>query len=189
MQNVELYFWDGEQEGRVPPADPDPLPEFYRTRYRTAKVDRVRLQALGSAALLKEHLGVTSDDQLVRDEHGRIALREDPRHCCLSHSGVVTVLAVSDGPVGVDLERIQTVSEPTVSRVYPASFQKEMEGLEGEARDEMFTRLWTKLEAALKLDGRGLTAPRTEYEDILARCEITSKQVGDRFVSIAVPKE
>lgn len=183
--SVELFFYDAEQEGDVTEAQIAEFPTFYEERYRAAKVDTVRQQAAGSALLLKEHFSVTADEQLVRGEHGQLSVKDDPRFLCLSHSGPLTVLAVSDEAVGVDLERIHTISEPTVHRVFPPSFQGELESVEGEERDATFTRLWTRLEAALKLDGRGLTAPRAEFEDILSRYDITTKQIGSYYLSVA----
>ncbi len=187
--DVELFFYDAEQEGDVSEETAAMFPAYYADRFRSARVDSVRQQAAGSALLLKEYFGVTSDEQLIRGEHGQLSVKGDPRSLCLSHSGPVTVLAVSDEPVGVDLERIHAVSDPTVRRVFPPEFQAEMEAASEEDRDETFTRLWTRLEAALKLDGRGLTAPRTEFGKILERYEITTKQIGDHFLSIAVPNK
>ena len=186
--SVELFFYDAEAEGDVSEETAALFPAYYAERYCFAKVDTVRQQAAGSALLLKEHFGVTSDDQLVRGDHGQLSVKDDPRFLCLSHSGPLTVLAVSDEPVGVDLERIHTVSEPTVRRVFPPSFQAEMEGVEGEERDEAFTRLWTRLEAALKLDGRGLTAPRSEFEEILKQYDIMTRQIRDHYLSVTTKK-
>ncbi len=185
MEHVSLYFYDAETERDVPEEEVARFPTLYRDRWRSAKVETVRRQAEGSARLLRQHFGVTSDEQLDRGEHGALSVKDDPRHLCLSHAGPVTVLAVSEAPVGVDLERIHTTSEPTVSRLFPPSFRQEMEGLEGEARDEAFTRLWTRLEAALKVDGRGLTAPRDEFESILAKVDLRTERMGDYYVSVA----
>ena len=51
-----------------------------------------------------------------------------------------------------------------------------------------FFRLWTRLEAALKADGRGLTAPRPEFEEILERYDIETEQRNDLIWSIATEK-
>lgn len=182
-----LYFYDAETAGDVPEELIAQFPASYRTRYRDANVETVRMQAVGSALLLKEHFGVTSDEQLVRGEHGQLRVRYDPRHLCLSHSGPVTVLAIDEGPVGVDLEHLHETSEPTVRRLFPPSFRTELEGKEDEERDETFTRLWTRLEAALKADGRGLSAPREDIEDILTRYDIQTEKIGDYYVSVATP--
>lgn len=51
-----------------------------------------------------------------------------------------------------------------------------------------FFHLWTRLEAALKADGRGLTAPRPEFEEILERYDIETEQRSDLIWSIATEK-
>ena len=187
MTVAHLYFYDAETEGDVPEEVVAQFPAYYAARCRGANADTVRMQAAGSALLLKEHFGVTSDEQLVRGDHGQLSVKGDPRHLCLSHSGPVTVLAIAETPVGVDLERVHETSEPTVRRLFPPAFRQELEGREGEERDETFTRLWTRLEAALKADGRGLTAPREDFESILAQYDIQTEKTGDCYVSVATP--
>ena len=45
-----------------------------------------------------------------------------------------------------------------------------------------FFHLWTRLEAALKADGRGLTAPRPEFEEILERYDIDEfEEILERY--------
>lgn len=187
---TQLYFWDAETATDYPPGEAElrAFPTFYEKRYREAKAEPVRQQACGSAILLAIHLGVTSDDQLERGEHGQLTLRKDPRHICLSHSGPVTVLAVSDAPVGVDLEHLRDIPDAIVRRFFPESFRTELEAAPEDAKPETFFRLWTRLEAALKADGRGLTAPRAEFETILSQYDLSTEQDGDLLWSIATPK-
>lgn len=189
-QNVQLYFWDAEQSADWPPteAQVDSFPTSYATRYREAKAEPVRQQACGSAFLLAMHLGVTSDEQLKRGEHGQLSLVGDPRHICLSHSGPVTVLAVSDRPVGVDLERVTEERPHIADRFFPESFRRELDAAPEDRKPETFFRLWTRLEAVLKLDGRGLTAPRSEFEEILECYDITTTRRDDLICSIATEK-
>ncbi|MBQ1528672.1 MAG: 4'-phosphopantetheinyl transferase superfamily protein [Clostridia bacterium] len=188
--NVQLYFWNAEQSADWPPteAQVDSFPTSYATRYREAKAESVRQQACGSAFLLAMHLGVTSDEQLERGEHGQLSLTEDSRHICLSHSGPVTVLAVSDDPVGVDLEHVTEERPSIANRFFPESFRQELEDAPAEERTLTFFHLWTRLEAALKADGRGLTAPRPEFEESLERYDIETEQRNDLIWSIATEK-
>lgn len=188
--DVKLFFWDAEQSPDWPPTEEQlhTFPALYAKRYREAKAESVRQQACGSAFLLAMHLGVTSDDQLLRGEHGQLSLRDDPRYLSLSHSGPVTVLAVSDKPVGVDLEQVREVPEVIARRFFSESMKEELEAAPEETKPETFFRLWTCLEAALKADGRGLTAPRSEFDDILAQYDLATEQDGDLIWSIATTK-
>lgn len=185
--DVKLYFWDAEQSSDWPPTEEQvaSFPASYVKRYREAKAESVRQQACGSAFLLAMHLGVRSDEQLERGAHGKLMLKNDPRFFCLSHSGPVTVLAVSDRPVGVDLEHVTEERPSIANRFFPESFRQELEDAPAEERTLTFFRLWTRLEAALKLDGRGLTAPRSEFESILERYDISTTQRDDLIWSIA----
>ena len=185
--DVKLYFWDAEQSSDWPPTEEQvaSFPASYSKRYREAKAESVRQQACGSAFLLAMHLGVRSDEQLERGAHGKLMLKNDLRFFCLSHSGPVTVLAVSDRPVGVDLEQVREVPEAIVRRFFTDAMRAEWDTAPEEQRTETFFLLWTRLEAALKLDGRGLTAPRSEFESILERYDISTTQRDDLIWSIA----
>ncbi|MBQ2436625.1 MAG: 4'-phosphopantetheinyl transferase superfamily protein, partial [Clostridia bacterium] len=134
------------------------------------------------------HLGITSDEQLERGAHGKPSMQDDPPFFNLSHSGAVTVLAVSDAPVGVDLEHIADVRESVARRFFPEAFRQELDAAPEDQRPETFFRLWTRLEAALKLDSRGLTAPRSEFGEILERYDIQTEQRDDLIWSIATEK-
>lgn len=184
---THLYFWDAEQSPDWPPTEEQlqTFPEGYAKRYREAKAEPIRQQACGSAFLLAMYLGVSSDDQLIRGEHGQLSLRDDTRYISLSHSGPVTVLAVSDKPVGVDLEHITDVPDAIARRFFSETMKAELEAAPEETKPETFFRLWTRLEAALKADGRGLTAPRSEFESILARYDLSTGRDGDLIWSIA----
>ena len=115
-------------------------------------------------------------------------MQDDPPFFNLSHSGAVTVLAVSDAPVGVDLEHITEPRESVARRFFPEPFQQELDAAPEENRPETFFRLWTRLEAALKLDSRGLTAPRSEFESVLAQYDLSTDREGDLLWSIATEK-
>lgn len=70
----------------------------------------------------------------------------DDLHFSLSHSGSWAVCAISDTPIGVDIERPRTMGK--IVRLFPNA----------RTQDDIL-RLWTAKEAYLKLLGRGLTVP------------------------------
>ena len=78
----------------------------------------------------------------------------------LSHSGGCALLAMSDGDVGADLERLRPAPMRTAGRVFaPEELDWLAAGEDGDAR---FFTLWTLKEALLKAAGRGLTQPLQE---------------------------
>ncbi|MCI8537367.1 MAG: 4'-phosphopantetheinyl transferase superfamily protein [Oscillospiraceae bacterium] len=73
----------------------------------------------------------------------------------LSHAGDWAVCAVSDGPVGVDLERERPLRH-AVERRLTANEQNELGQLPPEQWASGFFDLWVLKEAALKYTGQGL---------------------------------
>ncbi len=86
-------------------------------------------------------------------------------HFNLSHSGFFAVCALSDAPVGVDIEQVRPVSEALVGRVCTpreAGLLPQEEAL----RRDQFCRLWTVKESVMKYFGAGLSlSPRTLEAD------------------------
>lgn len=93
---------------------------------------------------------------LLRTAEGKPYLAKCPLHLSLSHSGPFAVCALSDQPVGVDIERFRSVS-PSLWRRYLA-----MEPTE--AMGDVYTCIlrWTRYEAALKRSGFVVSSPADE---------------------------
>ena len=76
----------------------------------------------------------------------------------ISHSGDYAVLALSDGRVGIDVEKIR----PVDFKIAEACFHgKELESFnfDPDKRPENFYRLWTLKESFIKAVGQGLSYP------------------------------
>ena len=98
--------------------------------------------------------------QAIRGQHGKPELPEGPQISLSHHSGRFAVLAVSDVPVGVDIEPV-TDRKPIIPRRF--LLPDELEWLGETPSPERFARLWTRLEAALKADGRGFDLEHREF--------------------------
>ena len=72
----------------------------------------------------------------------------------ISHCKNAIAVALSDRPVGVDVERFRHAEEPLLQRTMNPEEQAEVRAAADTA--EAFTRLWTRKEAVLKLRGTGL---------------------------------
>ena len=121
--------------------------------------EKDRLLHLAAGLLLRSVLGVTRDDDLVYGEFDKPELADGRIQFSLSHAGHYAVLAVSEHPVGVDIEPI---AKP---QVLPRKMltQEEMKWLEENPSPEDFCILWTRLESALKAEGCGLALEAREF--------------------------
>ena len=109
--------------------------------------------------LLRRALGV-SPEELRRGEHGKPELPGGVKISLSHHSGRYAVLAVSDTEVGVDMEPV-TDRKPIIPRRF--LLPDELEWLGEAPSPERFARLWTRLEAALKADGRGFDLGNRQF--------------------------
>ncbi|MFI9100853.1 4'-phosphopantetheinyl transferase family protein [Streptomyces fildesensis] len=84
----------------------------------------------------------------------------------ISHTEGCGLLAVSDAPVGVDVERVRTVRTEELA---PVALTRSEDGYlrtvpEGIARERAFLRMWTRKEAVLKAVGIGISTDLTAIE-------------------------
>lgn len=73
----------------------------------------------------------------------------------ISHCKVAVAVAVSDRPIGIDVESVRSYKPGLVDRSFSTLEKQEIELSPN--RDLSFTRLWTRKEAYLKLIGTGIT--------------------------------
>ena len=72
----------------------------------------------------------------------------------LSHSGELVACAVSDeGELGLDIQRVSPARLNVAARVFTAEQCRELNALQGSARDARFCELWVLREAAIKARG------------------------------------
>jgi len=87
----------------------------------------------------------------------------------VSHSGGLALVAVSPRrPLGVDLERIRSISEVEriVSSFFTAAEQDKFASIDSAIRDAAFMRGWTRKESILKGTGKGLAGGASRYETL-----------------------
>ncbi|MGX8699145.1 MAG: 4'-phosphopantetheinyl transferase family protein [bacterium] len=113
-----------------------------------------RRRSVGAALLLAERFG--RDVALSYNQYGKPFLLGENVPCIsLSHAGELCALAVSERPIGVDVERLRC-SLPVAERFFTPPEVHALRALSGEAQARLFTRLWTAREAWLKMRGVGL---------------------------------
>ncbi|MEA3013363.1 MAG: 4-phosphopantetheinyl transferase [Sphingomonadales bacterium] len=89
---------------------------------------------------------------------GKPELHSDGCHFNLSRSGGIALLAIGPEPLGIDVERLKAI--PEMERIAEEFFSgPEIAWLRAApeaARSHRFLRLWTRKEALVKADGRGI---------------------------------
>ena len=123
--------------------------------------DQDRLHCVAAGLLLRHVLGVTVDEDLEKDQCGKSYLTGEGPCFNLSHGGNYAVLATSNSSVGVDVEPIGEKIPIAIPRRYLKA--DELTWLEEEQTPERFARLWTRLESALKADGRGFGLEKRDF--------------------------
>lgn len=116
-------------------------------------------QELLAGYMLYKYLGISSDDQLVRNEHGKPEIADGTAFFNLAHSGPYVVLAISDRPVGVDIEHTKRMSFKVAKRIMRKEQLDRLEGFENESEAFQIelTKYWTQYEAIMKLVGTGFS--------------------------------
>lgn len=145
------------------------------TDYINSARGKARLERATGMLLLRDtlkNIGVTSFNIEVMPS-GKPVLVGTELYFSISHSGGLCALALSDTPVGIDLQDTETakkISNPTsFARRYFSSeeYQVYME----EPTPEQLCRIWTRKEALCKLLGRPLSSSLSslssfDYHDV-----------------------
>lgn len=129
------------------------LPTARQERIRCCPRETARLQLLATGLLLRHVLGITEETPLLYTPQGKPYLEHGP--CFnLSHSGHFAALAISDQPVGLDL---QDMTHKSSQRLADRWFTAE-EAAWINGQPDRFFHVWTRKESVVKALGLGLAA-------------------------------
>ena len=94
----------------------------------------------------------------ITEPHGRPSLAAHPEwYFSLSHSGEYAVCALSNAPVGVDVEKYRPIrAEALAKRYFSADEAETLAALSGKEQERYFFARWTAKESVLKARGVGL---------------------------------
>lgn len=101
-------------------------------------------------------------DSLFFDGTGRPCVRENKKYLSLSHSGSFCACAISDTPVGVDVQKPYPASRRLIERVCTERERQALVSSDDAARD--FLRLWALKEAWRKANPQADTAAMLRAE-------------------------
>lgn len=110
---------------------------------------------------LREEYGITTQPHFDIGEHGKPSLREYPDiHFNMSHCRAGIAVAVSNMPVGIDIECLGRLIDKNGSlnmslAEYVLSSEELAQVVDGDS-DLEFTKFWTQKESLVKLIGTGI---------------------------------
>ena len=130
---------------------------------------------------LLEQQGLTHPFRFERNEHGKPFLAGHPEiHFNLSHCKNGIAVAVSDQPVGIDIESYREASDSLLRYTMNDEERRIIEESNNPVRT--FTEYWTKKEAVFKLHGTGIL--REQLHTLLDGPELveTTTEEAKRYV-------
>ena len=103
-----------------------------------------------------ESMGLSHPFIFTQNEHGKPFLADHPEiHFNISHCKNGIAVAVSDTPIGIDIESYREVSDSLIRYTMNETEQRIIRESDDPIRT--FTEYWTKKEAVFKLRGTGIT--------------------------------
>lgn len=106
-------------------------------------------------------MGSSQQLENVRYHKNQKPYFEEGPHFNISHSGKYVCCAVSEkAPLGIDIEEIKKISVGDFEKVFTKLEWQSIQCHENST--SRFYELWTRKEAIIKADGRGLEIPLTE---------------------------
>lgn len=121
----------------------------YQKLCKLKREEDIRL-SLGVELLLSEYLGRKPEYYI--DEYGKPQGEEI--YFSFSHSGNVAVCAVSNNPVGVDVEKIRSVNIDVAKKRFCKSEYQNI--ITSQDPEDKFLEYWVKKESYLKAVGKGI---------------------------------
>ena len=99
----------------------------------------------------------------------------------LSHSGEKAIIAVSDGEVGIDIEKNKDFNRSLAEFVFDENERAIVESLSDD-KSKLYTALWTAKESIMKFYGKGISMePKKIHLDIDSECNIKIRHVEGEY--------
>ena len=150
MTRVYLFCGEG---GSLPEALASLLPDWRRRRYENLRRENGRQASLRAGLLYAYALrqwGVDPASEVTVLPAGKpVFARRKDVFFSISHSDTWAMCAVSNKPVGADIQRRRPVKD-SMARWFHQLERARLDALSGEAREAEFFRLWTRKEAWVK---------------------------------------
>lgn len=158
--------------------------------YRISRIDSIKKEkakrlSAGAELMLvnavkKKYRGAEMPVEYFAGEHGKPYFKNiENAYFSLSHSGNVAACAVSDAPIGIDVQCERKVNYALAKRFFS---EKEYNAVTAEP-EIMFNRIWARKEAAAKADGRGIAIGLKELEVL----DSSVRHSGKLYLTLDIP--
>lgn len=158
--------------------------EIESCKNSAVKQEKFFVWKLLEKALLSLGLKIEELD-LRKDENGKWVC--SACHISLTHSGNFVGVAISDEPVGLDIEKSDEgrFSKPFARKILTAREQELFSHLPERQKAVFLNALWTKKEAAFKLSGGKAFLPKTEGSACLSQTKTFKRGCDGYFITVA----
>ena len=133
------------------------LPLWRLQKVQALKKQEDKIRSVAAFLLLEralQDLGISPVPEFAYEEFGKPYLPGYPVHFSLSHTKNAVACAVSDCPIGVDVQEKVEYSPRLADRICSDAERTALENAKD--KDLALTALWTKKEALAKCNGKGL---------------------------------
>lgn len=106
----------------------------------------------------------------------------------LAHSGPYVVLAISDRPVGVDIEQTKRMSYKVAKRIIRKEQLDRLGGFENESEAFQIelTKYWTQYEAIMKLVGTGFSGELDDETMEAYEKRVVFRELEDYVIAVVI---
>ena len=166
---VKLYVADISNlpDPLLVPDELKKLPMERQQRIHNMQQEKSRKQSMGVGLLLQKVLALyhMQDSQVFIGEHGKPMI--EGLEFSLAHSGNLVICAVSDKPIGCDVEEIRKAPKGVAKRYFSESEQAYLSRFSEEEYDKEFFKLWTMKESYVKMTGEGIAQTLEKFEVVV----------------------
>ena len=142
------------------------LPRDRKEKILRYRQEHARKQSLGAGLLLNRVLSSYGKkiEDITYNPYGKPEV--SGIHFNLSHSEDLVICAISEKPVGCDVEKMKECHEDIAERFFTKEEVSFLKKFHGEEKREAFYRIWTLKESYVKMIGEGIHLPFDQFEII-----------------------